>query len=137
MALIFCSECGAQISDKATACPRCGAPVANPAPTPAPEVVSSPAPAPAPASSPNAVKVCPETHLAKAIVVTIICCWPFGIPAIVNAAAVSNEFAAGNYELALQKSANAAKWSKYAIIAGAIFWVLYIVIIVVAAVIGY
>ena len=27
MALINCSECGAEISDKATVCPRCGAPV--------------------------------------------------------------------------------------------------------------
>ena len=28
MALIKCSECGNQVSDKATACPNCGAPVA-------------------------------------------------------------------------------------------------------------
>ena len=27
MALITCNECGAQISDKATVCPKCGAPV--------------------------------------------------------------------------------------------------------------
>lgn len=27
MALIDCSECGSQISDKATACPKCGAPL--------------------------------------------------------------------------------------------------------------
>lgn len=28
MALINCSECGAQVSDKAAACPQCGAPPA-------------------------------------------------------------------------------------------------------------
>ena len=27
MALIYCSECGQQISDKAKACPKCGAPI--------------------------------------------------------------------------------------------------------------
>ncbi|HEL3748651.1 TPA: zinc ribbon domain-containing protein [Stenotrophomonas maltophilia] len=32
MALIECAECGNQVSDKAAACPRCGAPV-NAAPT--------------------------------------------------------------------------------------------------------
>jgi len=30
MALVGCSECGQQVSDKAIACPNCGAPVANP-----------------------------------------------------------------------------------------------------------
>lgn len=43
MALINCSECNAQISDKAVACIKCGAPIAQPnqpAPTtPAPAVV--------------------------------------------------------------------------------------------------
>jgi hypothetical protein len=32
MALIKCAECGREISDKATACPQCGAPVAKPLP---------------------------------------------------------------------------------------------------------
>ena len=27
MALVKCSECGAKVSDKAAACPQCGAPV--------------------------------------------------------------------------------------------------------------
>jgi TM2 domain-containing membrane protein YozV len=29
MALIECSECGNQVSDKAAACPKCGAPIAG------------------------------------------------------------------------------------------------------------
>ncbi|WP_225784231.1 zinc-ribbon domain-containing protein [Xenophilus sp. Marseille-Q4582] len=32
MALINCTECGKQVSDKAAACPRCGAPVETPPP---------------------------------------------------------------------------------------------------------
>ena len=30
MALIKCSECGQEISEKATACPHCGCPIKNP-----------------------------------------------------------------------------------------------------------
>lgn len=118
MALITCRECGAHISDSATACPQCGSPVVH---TATPQSYQN-----------NNAQVCPETHLTKAIIVTLLCCWPLGIPAIVNAAGVSNAFAAGNYQLALQKSNDAEKWSKYCIIAGVVFWVLYIIIIVVA-----
>lgn len=34
MAIISCSECGGQVSDKAAACPHCGAPIASVTPTP-------------------------------------------------------------------------------------------------------
>lgn len=37
MALIKCSECGKDVSDKAAACPNCGAPVVSPAPVIEPE----------------------------------------------------------------------------------------------------
>ena len=30
MALIKCSECGKEVSDKAKACPNCGNPIASP-----------------------------------------------------------------------------------------------------------
>ncbi|WP_420564143.1 hypothetical protein [Thalassobaculum sp.] len=41
MALISCEECGREVSDKAVACPGCGAPIARPqtAPTVAPGIV--------------------------------------------------------------------------------------------------
>ena len=44
MALIQCTECGGQVSDKAPACPKCGCPVASMGAAPAP--VSAPTPAP-------------------------------------------------------------------------------------------
>lgn len=130
MAFIFCSECGAQTSDSASFCPQCGKPLAKPM-TPTAETPVTAVPTP-----PSGAKVCPETHLAKAIIVTILCCWPFGIPAIVNAAAVSNEFVAGHYDVAVQKSENAKKWCNYAIIAGVVFWVLYIAVIAICAIVG-
>ena len=122
MALITCHECGAQISDAAVACPHCGAPVAQ-------STTSAPQPT-TPEPQPTTPPACPETHLAKAIVLTILCCWPLGIPAIVNAAEVNTEYIAGRYESALQKSKNAEKWCKYCIIAGVVFWALYIIAMV-------
>ena len=48
MAIIKCPECGREVSDKATACPQCGAPVqAHPLSAPAPPTpvaVAVPAP---------------------------------------------------------------------------------------------
>jgi len=37
MALIACMECGAEISDKAAACPKCGCPLAAPETDSAPD----------------------------------------------------------------------------------------------------
>jgi hypothetical protein len=47
----------------------------------------------------------------------------------VNAAAVNNAYIAGRYDVALQKSQEAAKWCKYCLIAGVAFWFLYILLI--------
>lgn len=121
MAMINCPECNMQISDSASSCPHCGTAL-----KPAQQVVSNPQPD----------QVCPETHLTKAILVTIFCCWPLGIPAIVNAASVSNAFLIGHYDVALEKSEKANKWCRYTIIAGVVFWVLYIALIVVMGVTG-
>lgn len=49
-------------------------------------------------------------YLWQSIVVTILCCLPLGIPAIVYAAKVDNLKASGNIAGALEASANAKKW---------------------------
>lgn len=129
----YCSKCGSAITDDSVKfCPNCGASVeVQPAPAPAP----APAPTPAPVyANQNANgRVCPETHLTKAILFTIFFCLPFGIPAIVNAAGVSEAFNSGNYQLAEQKSRDAAKWCKVSLILGIIAYalvILYIVVVV-------
>lgn len=77
-------------------CPSCGNPVMpavnSPVTTPPVSQDMSPQTIYAGNSSSNFVqdKPCPETHLTKAILLTIFCCWPLGIPAIVNASGVSN-----------------------------------------------
>lgn len=127
MALIKCPLCGRFYSDTLNKCPQCGAT------TPSTASASQDSVSQAPASQipVKEQRPCPETHLGKAILVTILCCWPFGIPAIVNAASVSNAFTAGDYNRALENSEKANKWCKYSIIAAAIFWTLYIIAIVI------
>jgi hypothetical protein len=46
-------------------------------------------------------------YLTQAILVTILCCWPVGIAAIVSAAQVKGKLEAGDYEGALRASATA------------------------------
>lgn len=67
----------------------------------APPSVSS-APMPGGASIPN--------YLWQSIVVTIFCCWPFGIPAIVYAAKVDGLRARGDIAGAMAASASAKTW---------------------------
>lgn len=70
----------------------------------------------------------PNNYLAWSIVVTLLCCWPFGIPAIVNSAKVNGLYDRGEYNQAQEASNKAKKWIKWTVIAAAIFWVLYIVL---------
>ena len=63
---------------------------------------------------------CPKTYLVESILVTVLCCVPFGIVSIVNAAGVSSAYNTGNYKLALQKSENAKKWALVSLVVGLI-----------------
>lgn len=61
----------------------------------------------------------PENNLAGAIVGTVLC-WPFGLPAILNAVKVNRLWAEGDYAGAHEAAANAVKWKNIAIILGII-----------------
>jgi hypothetical protein len=50
-------------------------------------------------------------HLVEAILVTLCCCLPFGIPAIIYGAQVSGKVAAGDIPGALDSSRKAKMWS--------------------------
>jgi hypothetical protein len=57
-------------------------------------------------------------YLVQAILVTLCCCWPFGIPAIVYAAIANSKKGSGDYAAAL-KAANTAKtWCWVAFLCG-------------------
>lgn len=68
-------------------------------------------------------------YLWQSIVVTIFCCWPFGIPAIVYAAKVDGLRAAGNIPGAMAASASAKTWCLVAVgswVVLIVFWLLFV-----------
>ncbi|NEO63885.1 MAG: CD225/dispanin family protein [Moorea sp. SIO4G2] len=67
-------------------------------------------------------------YLPQAILVTLFCCFPFGIVAIVYAAQVNTKLQAADYEGAVTASDNAKKWCWISFISGAIILVLYVIL---------
>lgn len=95
---MFCSKCGAQNEPGAGFCSKCGAPLAAQAGTQAPPSVAAI----------NIANI--PSYLVQAILVTLFCCLPFGIVAIVKAAQVSKMQGLGSYDLALKASGEAKMW---------------------------
>ena len=98
---MICRHCGHDLPDDAITCDRCG------------EVLPDEKPK-------NIIREEIPSHLAGAIIVTLLCCWPLGIPAIVYAARVNERLIYGDYDGARQASQNAQSWITYSIIGGAI-----------------
>ena len=63
---------------------------------------------------------CPDSHMVAAVLVTIFCCLPLGIVAIVKANQVTSFYYRGDYDAALLASADADTWVKIALILGII-----------------
>jgi len=110
---MLCKNCNKELAENAVICPQCGVQTEN---------VKPQAPVP--------------THLVQAIVVTVLCCLPLGIPAIVYAAQVNSKLAGGDYEGAVKASKNANMWSWIAFGAGLLSLVLWILFVVLGAVAG-
>lgn len=54
----------------------------------------------------------PENHLIQAVLVTLFCCWPCGIVAIIRSAQVETYYYQGRYEDAIQASASSLRWGQ-------------------------
>ena len=78
----------------------------------------------------------PDNYLVWAILVTVLCCLPFGIVSLVYSNKVAGLWSQGRFGEAQEASSNAKKWAIIGAIAGgvtyAIIAILYIVIAVVA-----
>lgn len=81
--------------------------------------------------TPNSSLDRPNNYLAWAIVVTILCCWPLGIPSIVFAARVNSLWDQGKSAEALEASKKAKTW---AIVAGVAGVVIYSIVFLLAAI---
>ena len=114
---MYCRKCGATNDDNAFKCVNCG------------QALQS-----APAEGAPAQQV--ANHLVFAILVTIFCCWPFGIPAIVFAAQVNGKLGSGDYAGAVDSSKKAAMWCWIAFGLGLVGIVLYLLLTVVVGIAG-
>lgn len=71
----------------------------------------------------------PKNWLVESILVTLLCCLPFGIVGIVNAANVNSRFDAGDFAGADKASKEAGKWTKIGFFVGLAGIVLYLVFV--------
>jgi len=105
---VYCPKCAASNDDNAWKCVQCQS-FLHEAPPPAtnlpPEVI------------PN--------YLWQAIVSTVCCCWPLGIPAIVYAAQVNGKVVQGDLAGARQSSRNARLWCWIAFGSGIVVGLVY------------
>lgn len=111
---MFCPQCGANNADNATVCAQCGRnlQVSPPPPPIQPGQPTQPV-QPTPYQTPGLVMppAAPvQNYLVFAILTTILCCPPAGIPAIVYAAQVNGKLQAGDLVGAQQASKNAKLW---------------------------
>lgn len=106
---MFCRKCGTQNDDNAYKCIKCG------------EILRQvQAGGPPPVMIPN--------YLAQSILVTLFCCLPFGIPAIVFAAQVNGKVASGDIAGATLASQRAKMWSWISFGIGLTWVVIYAII---------
>jgi hypothetical protein len=102
---MHCTNCGAVLPAGATICPQCGRPVYQ---HPAAPVI------------PN--------YLVQSILVTMCCCMPAGIVAIVYAAQVNSKVAAGDIAGAQDASRKAKMWSWIGFGCGLLIALAYLVV---------
>jgi Interferon-induced transmembrane protein len=103
---MYCTKCGTNRPEGMSICPNCGAVAQTFAP---------------PASVPN--------YLVQSILVTVCCCLPAGIVAIVYAAQVNSKIAAGDMAGAYQASRMAKMWSWIGFGIGAAITAVYAILI--------
>ncbi|MEA4862326.1 MAG: CD225/dispanin family protein [Victivallaceae bacterium] len=86
--MMFCTKCGAENADGAKFCTSCGAAMDG-------------------GQKPIVIK----SYLVESILITVLCCLPFGIVGIVYAFKVSGLVAAGNYSAAQEAAGKAKFWT--------------------------
>jgi hypothetical protein len=115
---VFCTTCGKQNIDTASHCSQCGNVLLHPQHNGKGISVGG--------SVPN--------YLVQAILVTIFCCVPFGIPAIVFAAQVNSKLEGGDYAGAVEASKKAKIWCWVSFGVGLGIGIIYLSIIIIGAI---
>jgi len=71
----------------------------------------------------------PANYLVFAILTTLFCCLPLGVPAIVFAAQVNNKWAIGDYQGAQDASNKAKNFSIWSAVVGAVSIIIYLIFV--------
>ena len=111
----YCSSCGTLIPEGIKFCQKCG-------------TEAQPSGSVQGANANMGVPPQVDTHLAKAILATLLCCLPLGIVAIIHAASVNSKLMAGDYNGARIASEKANTWGNWSIGLGLAVSVLYILV---------
>lgn len=115
--IMSCPHCNGEMSvgpelyGQEVTCPHCQGRLMIPLPAAAPSALPS-------YSRPVYQHV--PSYLAQAILVTLLCCLPFGIVAIVYAADANSKKAAGNFVAARRAADSAKNWCLVSLLCGVI-----------------
>jgi hypothetical protein len=114
---MYCRKCGSQNDDNAYRCVSCG------------EIIQQTA-------SSTAVAEQIPNYLVQAILVTLFCCLPLGIPAIVFSAQVNGKFQAGDIAGAREASRKAKMFCWWSLGLGLFAMMLYVMLMIFAGIAG-
>jgi uncharacterized membrane protein YvbJ len=117
---MYCTKCGAQNDDNAFKCVQCGDALGR-----SQQFAASTA---------KPIEI--SNYLVQAILVTIFCCLPFGIPAIIFAAQVNGKVASGDYQGAIKSSKQAKLWCWIALGVGLGMSIIYLLVMMVGFISG-
>jgi len=128
---VNCPNCGTSNLENATICVNCGRPMAGggsytPPPPPPPQQASYTPPPPSRFDTPGQAP--PQSipnYLWQSIVVTLCCCLPLGIVAIIFAAQVNDKLRQGDIAGAMQASKQAKMFCLIAVGLGLVVCAIY------------
>jgi hypothetical protein len=118
---LFCPQCRSQNAEDATFCVRCGRDLRPGAPAITPSAVI-----------PHGGVAPVSNYLVPAILVTVLCCLPTGIAAIVYAAQVNTKLATGDLAGAQESSRKAKMWCWISAGSGLAVMIIYAIIAILA-----
>lgn len=134
-----CPKCGAEMPNDSVFCAQCGASTAEPTMANNPQQVPPQYAYSAPAQQSPINGEAPingTTYLVFAIIATVICCLPFGIPAIISATKIDKAQAAGDFMGAKEAAKKAKMWTIISAAAMGVFAILYVILIVLGVAAG-
>ena len=121
-----CDYCESLIKSDQTECTGCGCPISDATPSVEQKVQTQTTKPDQSSANLHPPENPPKNYLSQAILITLFCCLPVGILAIIFAAQVDSKFAEGDYVGAEKASIAAKGWCIVAVIAG-IAWLIFII----------